>query len=64
MPASGYELDPGLSFAEMRRCVWVKPVVVCEVRFSEWTRDNRLSHPVFIGLREDKDASEVVREKD
>jgi bifunctional non-homologous end joining protein LigD len=47
----------------MKRCVWVKPVVVCEVKFTEWTRDDRLRHPVFLGVRDDKKASEVVRER-
>jgi bifunctional non-homologous end joining protein LigD len=49
--------------AEMKRCHWVEPKLVCEVRFTEWTRDGKLRHPVFIGLREDKNAREVVREK-
>jgi bifunctional non-homologous end joining protein LigD len=63
LPATGRGLDPGLTAAEMKRCVWVKPVVVCEAKFTEWTRDDRLRHPVFLGLRDDKKASEVVREK-
>ena len=62
LPATGRGLDPGLTVAEMRRCVWVKPIVVCEVKFTEWTRDDRLRQPVFLGLREDKSAGEVVRE--
>lgn len=33
---------------------WVKPKLVAEVKFSEWTADNRMRHPIFIGLREDK----------
>jgi len=33
---------------------WVRPKLVAEVKFSEWTADRRLRHPVFIGLREDK----------
>jgi bifunctional non-homologous end joining protein LigD len=41
---------------------WVKPAVVCEVAFSEWTDEGRLRHPSFQGLRHDKVASEVVRE--
>jgi bifunctional non-homologous end joining protein LigD len=63
LPATGRGLDPGLTAAEMKRCVWVKPIVVCEVKFTEWTRDDRLRHPVFLGLRDDKNATEVVREK-
>ena len=34
---------------------WLKPKLVAEVKFSEWTADNRLRQPIFIGLREDKD---------
>jgi bifunctional non-homologous end joining protein LigD len=64
LPTIGRGLDPGLTAAEMKRCVWVKPIVVCEVKFTEWTRDDRLRHPVFLGLRDDKKASEVVREKE
>ena len=33
---------------------WIKPKLVAEVKFSEWTADGRLRHPVFVGLREDK----------
>ena len=47
----------------MKTCRWLRPVLVCQVRFSEWTRDGSLRQPVFLGLREDKDAAEVVREK-
>jgi bifunctional non-homologous end joining protein LigD len=41
---------------------WVRPEVVGEVRFSEWTPDGRLRHPVWRGRRTDKSADEVVRE--
>src|SRR5260221_785410 len=37
---------------------WIKPKLVAEVKFSEWTADYRLRHPVFIGLREDKQPEE------
>jgi bifunctional non-homologous end joining protein LigD len=63
LPALGRGLDPGLTVAEMKRCIWVKPSMVCEVKFTEWTRDDRLRQPVFLGIREDKNANEVVREK-
>jgi bifunctional non-homologous end joining protein LigD len=63
LPATGRGLDPGLTVAEMKRCIWVKPSMVCEVKFTEWTRDDRLRQPVFLGLREDKSVSEVIREK-
>ena len=55
--------DQGLTAAEMKRCHWVKPSMVCQVKFTEWTRDDRLRHPVFLGIREDKSPNEVVREK-
>lgn len=44
-------------------CTWVKPQLVCEVKFSEWTKDNILRQPIFMGLREDKDAQDVQKEK-
>jgi bifunctional non-homologous end joining protein LigD len=52
-----------MTASEMKRCHWVEPILVCQIKFAEWTRDNRLRQPVFLGLREDKDAKEVVREK-
>lgn len=58
----GSRYSPGLTVAEMRRCHWVKPALVCQVKYSEWTRDGKLRQPVFLGLRQDKPASEVVRE--
>jgi len=45
-----------------RGASWVDPELVAQVAFSEWTRDGRLRHPRFLGLREDKAAREVVRE--
>lgn len=41
---------------------WVKPELVCEIKFSNWTTDGVMRHPVFMGIREDKKAKEVVRE--
>ena len=52
--------DPG-SIRE-RVLTWVEPELVAQVGFTEWTRDGRLRHPRFLGLRDDKSASEVVRE--
>lgn len=43
---------------------WVKPQLVCEVKFSEWTEDGRLRQPIFLGLRPDKLARSVRREKE
>ncbi len=53
----------GITQAEMKRCTWLKPKLVGEVRFSEWTRDGGLRQPVFLGLRDDKKPEEVVRER-
>jgi bifunctional non-homologous end joining protein LigD len=43
--------------------VWVEPKLVCEVEFAEWTHDGRLRAPSYQGLREDKEAEEVRRER-
>lgn len=53
----------GITASEMKHCTWLKPKLVCQVKFAEWTRDGRLRQPVFLGLREDKRAREVKREK-
>jgi bifunctional non-homologous end joining protein LigD len=42
---------------------WVRPELVVEVRFSQWTPDGRLRHPSFLGVRDDKEARDVVREE-
>jgi bifunctional non-homologous end joining protein LigD len=52
-----------ITAAEMKYCHWVEPRLVCQVKFSEWTRDGRLREPVFLGLREDEDAVDVIRER-
>jgi ATP-dependent DNA ligase len=49
--------------AEARRSHWVRPELVAEVAFTEWTNEGTLRHPSFQGLREDKPAREVVRER-
>jgi len=46
-----------------RTAHWVRPVLVCEVVFTEWTSDGRIRHPSFQGLRRDKPPREVVRER-
>ena len=46
----------------MRKMHWVNPAFVCEIKFAEWTRDKKLRAPVFLGLREDKKPTEVIRE--
>ncbi|HYB05608.1 MAG TPA: DNA ligase D [Methyloceanibacter sp.] len=47
---------------ERKDAVWLKPTLVCEVAYTEWTNDGRLRHPSFQGLREDKRAAEVRRD--
>jgi bifunctional non-homologous end joining protein LigD len=42
---------------------WLRPELVAQIGFTEWTRDGRLRHPRYLGLRDDKAASEVVRER-
>ena len=46
-----------------RHAHWVRPELVAEVEFTQWTNGGRLRHPSFIGLREDKPAAQVVREE-
>jgi bifunctional non-homologous end joining protein LigD len=52
----------GLTKAKMAECVWLKPVLVGQFEFVEWTPDNHLRHSKFVGLREDKDANSVGRD--
>lgn len=43
---------------------WVKPKLVCEVKFAEWTTDGQMRQPIFIDLRDDKKPKEVKKEKE
>jgi bifunctional non-homologous end joining protein LigD len=47
---------------ELEKCIWLKPKFIVQVRFTEWTSGGHLRHPKFVGLREDKNAKQVVRE--
>ncbi len=47
-----------------RNATWVRPVLVCQVSFAEWTEDGMLRQAAYLGLRDDKPATEVVREND
>ena len=48
---------------KLSNITWVKPKVVCEVKFAEWTNDGKMRQAVFIDLRDDKEATDVVKEK-
>lgn len=52
----------GLTAAKMVDCRWLKPVLVGQFEFVEWTEDNHLRHTSFIALRDDKKAKDVKRE--
>ncbi|MEO6876021.1 MAG: non-homologous end-joining DNA ligase [Opitutaceae bacterium] len=52
----------GMTRSEMRKVTWVKPQLVAQIKFAEWTNDGILRQPVFLGLRKDKAAADVRRE--
>jgi DNA ligase D-like protein (predicted ligase) len=52
-----------LTAEKMKKCVWVRPEIVAQIEFLEWTDADHLRHSKFAGLREDKEAREVVREQ-
>jgi DNA ligase D-like protein (predicted ligase) len=52
----------GLTKAKMAEVQWLKPVLVAQIEFLEWTADNHLRHSRFVGLRDDKTARDVRRE--
>jgi bifunctional non-homologous end joining protein LigD len=53
----------GLTAKKMAECRWLKPVLVGQFEFVEWTADGHLRHTRFVALRDDKDARQVTREK-
>jgi bifunctional non-homologous end joining protein LigD len=54
--------DPPAPRAVTRTARWVRPVLVAEITFAEWTSGGTLRHPSYIATRDDKDPREVVRE--
>jgi DNA ligase D-like protein (predicted ligase) len=52
----------GLTETKMKECRWLKPVLVGQFEFAEWTPDNHLRHSRFVALRDDKQAGDVHRE--
>jgi ATP-dependent DNA ligase len=51
-----------LTAEKMKECVWLRPEAVAQIEFLEWTAGDRLRHSKFVGLREDKNARDVVKE--
>lgn len=58
-PAIPFNMKPNL---KGRKANWIKPELVCEVIFSEWTSAGRMRHPVFKGLRKDKSSEDINSE--
>src|SRR5580765_3719061 len=52
----------GLTAKKMADCRWLKPALVAQIEFLEWTGEHHLLHTKFVGLREDKAAKDVGRE--
>ena len=52
----------GLTADDMKKCVWIRPELVAQIEFLEWTESDHLRHSKFAGLREDKDPRTVTKE--
>jgi bifunctional non-homologous end joining protein LigD len=59
IPASPFKTKPKTN----ERPHWVRPELVAQIKFTEWTADGKLRHPVYLGLRDDKKATDVTREQ-
>jgi len=46
----------------MKKCRWLKPQLIAEIEFLEWTLDHHLRHPKFVAIREYRNAAEVTPE--
>jgi bifunctional non-homologous end joining protein LigD len=46
----------------MKKCRWLRPMLVAQIEFTDWTPDGHLRHSSFAGLRDDKDPRLIVRE--
>src|SRR2546428_1034181 len=62
LPLARAESPFGDTGPQGRATYWVEPRLVCEVRFTEWTADGGLRHPIFIGMRTDRKPEEIRRE--
>ena len=63
IPESPFDVSPKMS-GQKGKPTWIKPELVCNVQFANWTEDKHLRVPVFMGLREDKKESEVMKNND
>ena len=54
----------GLTADKMTECRWLKPELVAQIEFAEWTEGDHLRHSKFVALRDDKDPRNVTRETD
>ena len=52
----------GLTAEDMPKCVWVRPELVAQIEYLEWTEGDHLRHSKFAGLRIDKDAQHITKE--
>ena len=52
----------GLTAEDMKKCIWLRPELVAQIEFLEWTESGHLRHSKFVGLRQDKDPGSVVKE--
>jgi bifunctional non-homologous end joining protein LigD len=58
-----FPVEPKLPKVRKGDVSWVEPRLVAQVRFTEWTHDGHLRHPAYLGIREDKAAADVTRER-
>jgi len=56
-------MERRLTADDMKKCVWLRPELVAQIEFLEWTESDHLRHSKFVGLREDKNPREVVKER-
>jgi bifunctional non-homologous end joining protein LigD len=62
LAADASPFDPPPPRLVSRVARWVRPELIAEVEFGEWTSDGVLRHPAYLGLRDDKSPTQVVRE--
>ena len=53
--------EKALTAEKMKKCVWVRPELVAQIEFLEWTESDHLRHSKFAGLRDDKDTRSAVK---